>query len=180
MKHDVSATIEIPEGVTVTTEGKTVVVKGPNGELSKSYRSSKITATVSDGQVDVIAKNATKREKTLALTLSAHIRNMVQGVTEGFEYKLKVCSGHFPMNVSLKDNTLVVKNYLGESVPRSLKLKEGANVNVDGDIITVKATDKELAGQCAAEIEKLCKRPNFDNRIFQDGIYIIEKAGKEI
>jgi len=51
---------------------------------------------------------------------------MIRGVTEGYTYKLKICSGHFPMNVSLKGDVLEIKNFIGESVPRKLKIKEGS------------------------------------------------------
>jgi large subunit ribosomal protein L6 len=105
---------------------------------------------------------------------------MIKGVQEGFTYKLKICSGHFPMSVALKGNTFEIKNFIGEKVPRTLKIKQGADVKIEGDQITVHATDKELAGTTAGAIEKLTRRPGFDKRIFQDGIYITEKDGKKL
>ena len=61
-----------------------------------------------------------------------------------------------------------------------LEIKEGAEVKIEGDIITVESCSKETAGQTAADIEKLTKITNRDLRIFQDGIYITEKDGKPI
>ena len=84
------------------------------------------------------------------------------------------------MNVSLNNDELQIKNFFGEKIPRILKIKEGADVKVEGEIITIESMDKEKAGQIAADIETLTKRSGFDRRIFQDGIYIIEKAGKEV
>ena len=72
-----------------------------------------------------------------------------------------------------------IKNFLGEKVPRSLKLKHGVTVNVDGSQIVVEGVDRELAGQVAADIEQATRRPGFDTRVFQDGIYIISKDGEE-
>lgn len=84
------------------------------------------------------------------------------------------------MTVAVSKNELVVKNFLGEKVPRIIKLKENVTVKIEGEHIKIESPDKELAGQCAADIEKLTRRPGFDTRIFQDGIYIINKAGKDI
>ena len=91
-----------------------------------------------------------------------------------------ICSGHFPMNVNVANNKLTVKNLLGEKVPRVLQLKEGADVKVEGDIIYVTSINKEIAGQVSADIEQLTRRPGYDGRVFQDGIYLINRDGKEL
>lgn len=82
------------------------------------------------------------------------------------------------MNVSVSNDQFTVKNFLGEKTPRILKLKKDVKVKVEGDQVIVESVDKELAGQTAADIEILCKITNRDPRIFQDGIWVISKAGK--
>ena len=84
------------------------------------------------------------------------------------------------MNVSIAGNKFVVKNFLGEKVPRVLQLKQGAEVKIEGDIIHILSPNKETAGQVSADIEQLTRRPGYDSRIFQDGIYIINKDGKQL
>ena len=84
------------------------------------------------------------------------------------------------MNVSVKGLKLVVKNFIGEAVPRTLLFKEGATVKVEGDIIIVTGINKEIVAQAAASVEQLTRRVGFDRRIFQDGIYIVEKDGKSL
>ena len=105
---------------------------------------------------------------------------MAKGVLEGYKYTLKICSGHFPMNVSVGGGQLIVKNFFGEKVPRTLEFSKSAKVTIEGEIIHVESTDKEIAGQVAAAIEQLTRRPGFDTRVFQDGIYITNKDGKDI
>ncbi len=172
--------VALPEGVTATYEAHMLTVTGPRGALSRLLFHPAIRVTVADGAVAFAAQKATLREKKCLYTFMAHARNMVRGVTEGFTFTLKVCSGHFPMSVSVKGDVFEIKNFLGEKVPRTLKLKEGAEVKVDAVTVTVTGNDKEVVGQVAADIEQLSKRPGFDSRIFQDGIFIVDKAGKRI
>ena len=61
-----------------------------------------------------------------------------------------------------------------------LKFDETVKISVNGEEILVESNNKELAGQTAANIELLTRRTGFDRRVFQDGIYITEKAGKII
>jgi large subunit ribosomal protein L6 len=61
-----------------------------------------------------------------------------------------------------------------------LDLKNDADVKIEGDLIYVTSQNKETAGQASADIEQLTRRPGYDTRIFQDGIYIINKDGKEL
>jgi large subunit ribosomal protein L6 len=69
---------------------------------------------------------------------------------------------------------------MGETVPRTLKIKPGVDVIVKEPEITVTSPDKELAALTAAAIEQIARRANFDRRVFQDGIYITHKDGVDI
>ena len=177
---DVKETQTLPEGVSGSYANGTLTVKGSKGEVSRLLRNPKIVISVSGQDVVFDMKTFSKNEKKMARTFAAHIRNMIKGATEGHEYKLKICSGHFPMNVSVKGNQLEVKNFIGEAVPRKITFKPGVDVKLNGTEISVTGTDKELTAQAAASIEKLTRRNGFDRRIFQDGIYIVEKDGKKI
>jgi large subunit ribosomal protein L6 len=105
---------------------------------------------------------------------------MFVGVEKGHTYKLKICSGHFPMTVSLSGSKFAVNNFLGEKTPREMKIKTGAVVKIEGDHITVDSAYKEIASQVAADIERLTRVRGRDLRIFQDGIYIINKDGESV
>lgn len=168
----------LPQGVSAQITEGAVKLKGPNGEIQKKLVNPKIKIVVEGNKVLFQAKNATKREKTMIGTFRAHVRNMVKSVIEGHTYRLRVCSGHFPMTVNVSNNEVTVKNFFGEKVPRVLKIMKGAEVKLDGNEITVSSMDKDIAGQVAADIENLTRIRNKDLRIFQDGIYIIEKSTK--
>jgi large subunit ribosomal protein L6 len=172
--------VEIPKGTTVHVDAGFIHVKGPKGELKRKLLDKTVKTKQEGSELVIYYDEDSKREKKKLYTLAAHVRNMMKGVNEGFTYTLKICSGHFPMTVTTKGDSFEIKNFIGEAVPRRIKLLSGVKVKIEADIITVEAADKEIAGQTAASIEKLTRRPGFDKRIFQDGIYITDKDGKKM
>ena len=177
MKEELRKEIELGAGVTASVDNSILKIKGPKGEVKKNFLHPKVEISVENNKVILCAQKATKREKTMVGTFRSHIRNMIHGVKEPYQYKLKICSGHFPMNVSVSGKEVVIKNFLGEAVPRKIKIMPGVEVKVNGEEILVSCSDVEAAGQTAARIESVCRITNRDRRIFQDGCYIVEKAG---
>ena len=180
MKEETVREIELPNGVSASVDGKLLLIKGPNGEIKRELKQHNISASIGDKKIVLKSERSTKRDKKFMGSLSAHIKNMIKGSTQGHSYTLKICSGHFPMNVAVTGNKFIVKNFLGEKIPRVLHLKEGASVKVEGDLVYVTGSSKETTGQVSADIEQLTRRPKYDTRIFQDGIYITNKDGKEL
>jgi len=179
-KKKMGGAVNLPEGVSSVIDGSLITVKGPKGEMSKRLSDSFISIEVKDNIIILGSKRNSKREKIKIGSFRSHIRNMIKGVTEGHKYVLKICSGHFPMNVSVSKNEFIIKNFIGEKIPRTLEISDRVSVKVDGDNVIVESIDKNAAGQTAASIETLTRRPGFDKRIFQDGLYITSKDGKEI
>jgi large subunit ribosomal protein L6 len=180
-KETLLNTLEIPEGITATYSDAVFEISGPKGSVKKKIIHPKILFRIEGNKINVYVKGKyTQREKKLLFTYRAIIKNFFKGVTEGHIYKLKACSGHFPMTVTVKDKKFEIKNLLGETIPRTMAVQEGADIKVDGNIITVQGPDKYLVSQTAANIETLARRPGFDKRIYMDGIWIIEKDGKPI
>tara|TARA_Y100000310_G_scaffold345598_1_gene467061 strand:- start:7902 stop:8450 length:549 start_codon:yes stop_codon:yes gene_type:complete len=173
--------IAIPEGVEVSIDGSLVRVKGERGENQRLLSHPLVSLRKEEDRVNFYAKRKmTKKEKRIIGTFSGHVGNLIKGAVEGFEYKLKICSGHFPMTVKVEGNEVIIKNFLGEKVPRKANVMEGVKVEAKGDTITVNGIDKDKTGQTAARIEQATRITNKDRRVFQDGCYIIEKAGKEL
>ena len=179
-KQNVRIEVALPEGVAASVAGNMLTIKGPKGEVTRELKQKNVSVKIDGQKIILETKRFTKKDKKMAYSLTAHAKNMIKGTTQTHEYTLKICAGHFPMTVAVADNKLSVKNFLGEKVPRILPLKEGASVKVDGQLIHITSTSKEIAGQVAAGIEQLTRRPGFDTRVFQDGIYIINKDGKEL
>ena len=182
MKQDINEQIQIPEKTEVSIDKSLIKIKGEKGEIERRLVNPKIEISKKEDKIVLVSKKATKREKKMINTFKAHIKNMIKGINQGFIYKLKICSSHFPMNISVQNNELTIKNFYGEKKPRKVKFPQEISVKVDGDEIIIEGTNKEQVGQTASKIEGLCKkkRNKFDRRIFQDGIYITFKDNKEI
>ncbi|EQD29042.1 50S ribosomal protein L6P, partial [mine drainage metagenome] len=71
---------------------------------------------------------------------------------------------------------VVIENFLGEKFPRISKLRPGTKAQVEGEFVLLSGTDVEQVGQSAANIERTTRIRNYDPRVFQDGIYLIERA----
>jgi len=177
MKKEIKKIIEIPDNVKITIDNDKITSKGPLGTVTKKFKLGKIILKIEGNKMIVWYSKATKREKKMINTIASYIQSMIVGVTKGFEYKLQICAVHFPITTKVdnQNNEFVIKNFLGESKDRIAKIFPEVNINVNGDIITVKGADKELVGQQAANLETATKVAKLDRRIFQDGIWIISK-----
>ena len=168
--------IDLPDGVSASIEDGVLTVKGPNGELSRAFQSSRVKLLQDGAGLLVRIDLPRRKEKALAGTWNAHIKNMVKGVTDGFSYTLRCFYSHFPMTMKVQGSEFVVNNYFGERVPRRADILTGVNVRVENktDVI-VSGIDKEAVGQTAANIERCTTVKNRDRRVFQDGIYRVAK-----
>ena len=136
--------LAIQEGVQVSFDSGLCTVKGPQGEVKRMLLHPLIQIVVEGNEVVFNVSRYTRREKTMLGTFKAHIKNMMNGVIEPFVYTLKVCSGHFPMNISYSNNTFTVKNFIGEKIPRVLGIRQGVDLVLNGEEITVTSINKEL------------------------------------
>jgi len=179
-QKDFNGKIEIEDGIEVKLVGSTLTLKGEKGEVTKMFKMPVFQLSQEKNNLTVSCTKYGVYENEKFKTLQAHVNNMIKGVKEGYVYRLKICSSHFPMNVAISGTKLIVKNLLGEKIPRELEIKPGAKVEIKGDIIEVTGIDKDLVSQVAADIEKSTKITKRDRRIFQDGIYITHKNSKAI
>jgi large subunit ribosomal protein L6 len=180
MKKEIIAEIEIPEKIDATINGNLLKISGVEGENSRIFNVNGLIFEKKDNKIIIGNKKATKNEKKRINTIKAHIKNMIEGVQKKFNYKLKICYNHFPFTVEIKGNEGIIKNFLGEKIPRKVKIPEGVDINVEKDMISIKSYNKELAGQAAANFETATRIRLRDRRVFQDGIFIIEKNGRQI
>ncbi len=147
--------ILVPKGVQVQIEGNTITVKGPKGTLSRSFPEY-VKVSLEDGKIRVeqneatiVRKSQRKILKTYHGTYWSLIRNMVQGVTSGFEKQLEIIGVGY--RAQAQGNKLSLQ--VGYTHP--VVLEAPANVTVETpapNTIIVKGIDKQVVGQFAAQI----------------------------
>jgi large subunit ribosomal protein L6 len=176
MVKEIARTIEIPEGVSVSFSQDLCTVKGPKGTVERKFWYPGIRIESRDGEIVVDADSSRKEQRAMVGTFTSHINNLITGVSEGFECKMKIVYAHFPMQVKAEGKTLIIGNFLGEKKPRVAKILGETKVKVNGNEVIISGINKEDVGQTAANIEQKTKIKRFDPRTFQDGIYIVQKA----
>jgi len=169
---------EIPDGVTVELSGSALTAKGPKGELSREFATALVEIKKDGKKISIISKNERREARAMAGTIAAHLRNMIAGVREGYTYKLTSVFSHFPLTLQVEGNNFKVDNFLGEKFPRITQIPEGVAVEVKGNEVEITGINKELVGMTATRLEQLTRLNYRDRRVYQDGIYLVEKNGK--
>lgn len=142
--------IEVPAGVKVAIKDGVVNIDGPKGKLSlKLPADVKVTWAESEKAIkcDVdAAKRGSKQIMANWGSTRAHIRNMVEGVTKGYEKTLEVVGVGWSAALTGKKLKLIV----GYANPMILDVPDGLSVVVDKAIVRVSGADKQLVGQFAS------------------------------
>jgi large subunit ribosomal protein L6 len=171
--------IEIPQGVKIKTEGILITVEGPKGSLNHNLMPG-LKVDIKDKTLFVLPLENTKVESK-ALNAShglthALVKNMLQGVTKGFEKKLEIQGVGY--RAAIDKGRLNMS--LGFSHPVVIELPKGITVDIEKQtLLTVKGTDKYLVGEVAAKIRRV-KPPEVykGTGIRYFGEYVRKKVGK--
>jgi len=167
--------IQIPDDVSAEMDHLDLTVEGPNGGVTRRLWYPDVSVAVADDHVVIESEADDANTRATLGTFESHVQNMLHGVTEGWEYQMEIFYAHFPMQVTVEGDEVVIENFLGERAPRKVPIRGDTEVQVDGEEITLSGPDKEAVGQTAADIEQLTRVPDKDTRVFQDGVYITQK-----
>lgn len=168
--------VNIPGGVQVSIDGPTVRVKGPKGELTRTFRP-EITVRQDAGQLIVERQSDAPSVRALHGLTRALLNNMVLGVSTGFSKLLQVEGVGYRAEKSGKDLTLNV----GYSHPVRIEPPDGISFEIEEKArqIKVLGPDKELVGQVAADIRKVRPPEPYKGKgIRYEGEQIRRKVGK--
>ncbi|MCD6337718.1 MAG: 50S ribosomal protein L6 [Candidatus Marinimicrobia bacterium] len=167
--------IPLPNSVTVDIKDNVITVKGPKGELVKSFPEG-ITAKTENNEIIIERPSDEKKYRAYHGLTRALVSNMVLGVTKGYEISLQIVGVGFQGEVRNNKRLLLS---LGFSHQILMDAPEGIQFSVVRDIIKVTGIDKQKVGEVAAQIRKLRKPEPYKGKgIRYVGEQIQRKAGK--
>ena len=167
--------IVLPAGVELTNNDNVVTVKGPKGELTRTF-SKDIEIRVEGTEVTLHRPNDSKEMKTIHGTTRALLNNMVTGVSEGFKKELEMRGVGY--RAQLQGSKLVLA--VGKSQPDEVEAPEGITFELPNPTtIVVSGISKEAVGQTAAYVRSLrSPEPYKGKGIRYVGEYVRRKEGK--
>jgi large subunit ribosomal protein L6 len=167
--------IELPTGVTLTLDNSTVTVKGPKGELTRTFNP-EIGITVEENVVTITRPSEAKEHRALHGTTRAVIANMVEGVSNGFVRNLELIGVGY--RAQKQGNKLILN--VGYSHPVEIEPEQGLEIDVPANTkITIRGTDKERVGALAANIRDVRPPEPYKGKgIRYEGEFVRRKEGK--
>ena len=167
--------LEIPEGINVTMKKHMIQFQGPLGKTFKSFRKIPVNIEINDGKLTLKAQGTRKRDYSILHTARSLIKNIFEGLLEGYTIKMKVVYAHFPITVKVKEKTVLIENFQGERAPRMTTVVGNTKIVPKGEDVILTGEVWTDITQTAANIELKTKVKNKDHRVFLDGIYVYEK-----
>lgn len=170
--------IKIPSNVIIVIEDGKIKVKGPKGELKRDFKQNVINISNENGEIILKPRSSgmKKDSKIFLGTYTSHIKNMIQGVLDGYQKKLVIEGVGY--KAEAKGNELVLS--LGFSHPVNFKIPEETSVAVNKNIITINGIDKEMVGLVASKIRALKKPEPYKGKgIRYENEIVRRKAGKK-
>ncbi|MFH7903648.1 MAG: 50S ribosomal protein L6 [Candidatus Aenigmatarchaeota archaeon] len=178
-KEIYSEYIEIPSDVKISIEGNKIIAEGKLGKTSKEIKhvalNKIIFMKIEDNKF--IAYSLKRRKEYVAMvnTIIAHVRNLIEGVTKGYKYTMKIVYSHFPIKIEIKEGKVFIHNFLGERTPRIAEIVGNTKVELKENYLIVSGNNIEEVGQTCNNIEQACRITVWDRRVFQDGIFLIKR-----
>ncbi|HET6717987.1 MAG TPA: 50S ribosomal protein L6 [Nitrososphaeraceae archaeon] len=170
------STLEIPEGISVSLEERTMSVKGKLGTIKKDFTKLPAFLTIENNIVKIEPYGTRRKDFAISKTAQSIINNMIKGVQNGYKYRMKIVFAHFPITVKIKDGKVHVENFFGERKARiSNIVGDSTKVAIEGDDIVITGPHREHVSQTAANIELSTRVKNKDQRVFLDGVYVYSR-----
>ena len=167
--------VALPPGVTAQVEGRTITVKGPKGEISRTIHP-ELTLGLEDNAVVVRRPSDESRHKALHGLTRTLVANMVDGVTKGFAKSLEIQG----VGYKAESKPFGVQLVVGFSHPVPYHAPQGIKISVDNNVLVkIEGVDKELVGQVAAELRAIRPPEPYKGKgIRYVGEQVRRKAGK--
>ena len=169
--------VAMPSGVSASTEGQTLTVKGPKGSLSMAMLDDLVAYKIEDGQISVQPLMQAQRNRAAWGMQRTLVQNLITGVTDGFTKVLEITGVGYRANAQGK----TLKLQLGYSHDVNYAIPDGIDVKTpDTTTVEISGIDRQQVGQVAAEIRRWRKPEPYKGKgIKYRGEFIFRKEGKK-
>lgn len=172
------SSLELPKGVTAKFESDYLTVTGPLGKVGQDFSKVPVSVEINGTNLKLVTQGARRKNRSILNTARSLVKNAIDGVTKGYQYKLKVIYAHFPVTVKVQGKKILVENFYGERSPRVAEIIGDTKAEVQGEDIVLNGISIQDVGQTAANLEQATTVRRKDQRVFLDGVYVYERTRK--
>ena len=165
--------------VKVEVKTRVVTVTGPRGVLTRDFKHVNFDMLLVGDKIRVDLWFGNRKQLACLRTICSHIENMITGVTRGYVYKMRFVYAHFPINVTVQNAVVEIRNFLGQKrvfrvpVPAGVTAVRSTSVK---DELVLTGNDIAIVSNVASNIYSATRVKNKDIRKFLDGIYVSESG----
>jgi large subunit ribosomal protein L6 len=170
--------VTVPSNVTATVSGQTVTVKGAKGELSFTMPEEIKVEKTAEG-IEITPLDDSKKARSMWGMSRTMVRNLIDGVTEGYTHTLEIHGVGFKAALKGKELSLSVgfSHDVVHTIPAGVEVKVGG---AKQEVVTVSGIDKQLVGQVAADIRASRKPEPYQGKgVRFKGEHVFRKEGKK-
>jgi large subunit ribosomal protein L6 len=170
--------VPVPSNVTATVSGQTVTVKGAKGELSFTMPEEIKVEKTAEG-IEITPLDDSKKARSMWGMSRTMVRNLIDGVTEGYTHTLEIHGVGFKAALKGKELSLSVgfSHDVVHTIPAGVEVKVGG---AKQEVVTVSGIDKQLVGQVAADIRASRKPEPYQGKgVRFKGEHVFRKEGKK-
>ncbi|MHB8565994.1 MAG: 50S ribosomal protein L6 [Nitrososphaerales archaeon] len=170
--------VELAAGVTAKFQKDKLLIQGPLGKVEQDFSKIPVEIKIEGKTIKILSRGARRKDRSIFNTARSLVLNAVQGVTNGYQYKLKVIFAHFPVSIKIQGQNILVENFYGERSPRVAEIVGDTKAEVQGEDIILNGVSIQDVGQTAANLEQATTVKRKDQRVFLDGVYVYERTRK--
>jgi large subunit ribosomal protein L6 len=175
-RQTLDLSVELPSNVSASLDSDVLTVSGPLGKVRQDFSKIPVSLSIQGAKVAISTQGARRTNHAILNTAHSHLRNAINGVTAGYQYKLKVVFAHFPVTVKVQGNKVLIENFYGERSPRVAEIVGDTKVEIQGEDIALSGVSIDDIGQTAANLEQATTVRRKDQRVFLDGVYVYERT----
>jgi len=168
--------VNLPEGVTCKVLNDKLVFEKAGVVQEVTYNHVYVTIIAEGNNLNIKPNSKKKLFISVSNTIKKIINNTLEGFERDYVCKMQIVYKHFPITVKIEDNKFKIINFYGEKKVREVNIAPKVKIDINGKELTLSGINKQAVGQTAGSIESKTRLKGKDYRVFDDGIYIVEKV----